>query len=360
MAKFNIIKEYLKKVEFTSPNTPALFFNNKENCTRLSINIDTRCAASADGLYDVAVSAVITPVTPAMEVFHLEMEFHAIVTLKLLPDTPDEEKQKVLMVDVPDIIYPFVRNMASQITLLSGFPAVELPYFDFEENFKAKLRNGDVHFAENKTSAPADKDVFSYESVVGEFSDTKEGAEFLNTCVEQGMDPFSMFDDTPMYKYIMRFIDVPEFNHPEIKERATSYSVFEQLFQMLAMNEKATYRFAHEDGLELYVAYGVFDDKPLSQFNLAELDALMTSLIIDSWVNLNVPLTYLFSKEAQSKADEYMDDLDIQNMITYDEFAELFRDYADSLYLDMQKVMAWHRTLEEIDMATLPYRFQFQ
>ena len=357
MAKFNIIKEYLKKVEYTFPNDPGFFFTNKENSTKLSINIDTRCAASADGLYDVTVAAVISPFTTTKEVFRLEIEFHAIVTLKLMPDAPDEDKQKVLMVDVPNVIYPYVRNMASLITSTSGFPAVDLPYFDFEDNFMAKLRNGEVHFSENKTVNPADKDIFSYESVVDELKNTTEGAEFINVCAGQGMDPFSVFEDTPMYKYIMRFIDVPEFNRPEIKERIMNYSAFDQLFQMLALNEKATCRFAQEDGLELYVTYGMFDDMPVSKMSLDELDSLMTSMIIDSWVNINVPLTYLFSKEAQLKADEYLDDLDIENMITYDEFAELFRDYADTLYLDMQKVNEWHNALLEIDMSTMPYRF---
>lgn len=360
MSNFNIIKEYLKSMAFTSPHTPSIFFGNEDAQSMLSVNIDTKYAGSSENIYDVTVAVSLSPKTKTKEVFHLDVEYSSIVTLNLSNEANEAEKRRVLMIEVPKTLYPIVRDVISQLTYRSGFPPVLLQYFDFEQNYLSKCSNSTIYNDLDANYSDLDTDIceeLSYETVVSKFTDTEEGKNFVHTCLAHGMKPDLNFEETPMHKYLMRFIDVPEYNFPLISEAYVDFSFWGSLYRMLVLDNNIKYRLTVDEVLELYVTCGEIIDKPISKMNLDELDSLTTTLIIDSWVNYNVPLSQLFTDELQSMADEYLECLGIKKMITYDEYLNLFEKFADTFTLDRGQVKSWHKRLEDIDLATIKYRF---
>lgn len=386
MATFNLLKEYLKGINFSSPHTPEFFFKETDTDSTLSINIDIESKSSSDNIYDVTVIVSLSPCTSSKEVFHLDVKYASIVSLNLPVNATDSEKRKVLMVDVPQTLYPIIRDFVAQITFRSGFPPVELVNFDFEQNYKSKYctdideHSSDVadeslidlwdetHLSQNDSVAVhadenteiSEGDEFSYESLVSTFTDTEEGKGFVQTCISHGMNPDLALDETPMYKYLMRFIPVPDFEYPVIDGTNIDWEFFRNLYRMLALDENASYNFVkEEDNLELYVTYGSLVDKPISKMNLAELDLLATDLIINSWIYYNVPLSQLFPEGCQPKADEYLrslGDLGLNKMITKDEYMALFS-FANPVPFDWDKVRGWYRKLQAIALSTIQYRF---
>jgi len=360
MGAFTIIKDYLKELIFLSPHTPTIFFNNDDCQSMLAVNIDIRYSIASDNLFDVTLAISLNPTTKDKEVFSLKMEYSSIVTLNLPNDVDEKGKRHVLMVEVPQSLYSIARDVVAQLTLRSGFPPVNLQNFDFEQNYQSKYNSDIISNDTDKVDLSTEIDVeeeFTYQTVVSSFTDTIEGEEFVQTCVSHGMNPSLSFEETPMYKYLMRFIEVPEFNYPLISKADVNWNFFETLYRMLVLDENASYRFAIDEVLELYVTYGEIIDKPISQMDISELDSLATSIIINSWVNYNVPLSQIFSEEYQSTADEYINILGINKMITKNEYLDLFRKAANPITFDWDQVQHWYLKLQELDLSTIKFRF---
>ncbi|MCM1450321.1 MAG: protein-export chaperone SecB [Clostridiales bacterium] len=360
MANFSIVKEYLKCVKFSSPHTPGIFFNNDDGESKLAINIDVKCKSASDSLCDVTLSVTLSPTLKDKEIFFLELEYSSLVLLNMNNGAGEEEKRRVLLVEVPLAVYPIVRDFVAQITFRSGFPPVHLQNFDFEQHYQSKqnddLSNYGADVAESDCEN-GDGEKFTYQTIVTSFSDTKEGKDFLQACISRGMNPELDFEETPMYKYLMRFIEVPLFNFPLIIEASVEWPFFEALFRMMVLDGKTSYRFVKGEVLELYVTYGDIVDKPISKLDLCELDSLATSLIIDMWVNFNVPLSQIFPAEYQSKTGEYLDSLCMNQMITKDEYFGLFEKNANPGSFDWNMIQQWYQKLREIDLSTIKYRF---
>lgn len=362
MATFTTLKEYLKGLKFLSPHSPAVFFGNEDDLSTLAINIDVRCSGASDNLFDVTLAVSICPSTKSQEIFYLDVEYSSLVTLNLPDDADEDEKRHVLMVDVPQTLYPIMRDVIAQLTFRSGFPPVNLQHFDFEQNYRLKYDGDNIHNDADTDSFDINTDAagseeFSYGTLVTSFSDTTDGEEFVQTCISNGMDPNLDFEETPMYKYLMRFIEAPQFNYPLISEADVDWYFFETLYRMLVLDDNASYRFAVDEVLELYVTYGDIIDKPISKMNLSELNSLATSLIIDSWVNYNVPLSRIFPGESQSADDEYFNVCAVNKMITKQEYFSLFGKAANILTFDWNQVQHWYMKLQKTDLSTIKYRF---
>lgn len=349
MAKFDIHHEYFRKVDF---------YGRLDAGSPLSINIDTSVIGQAENMYEVILAISLLPENGKSDIFRLAVEYCAVVTLNLPGDTEKEEIRRVLMVDVPHILFPVARDLIKHISFSSLFTPILLPYFDFEKNYQARCGAPAAPATEAPCATPQSAKELSYCSIVARFGDSEEGSGFLTTCAREGIDTELDFEESPMYKYLMRFISVPLFRRPTFEGVDVDDSLFDAIYRMMMMNDKAACRFVAGDTPELYVTHGLFNDRALSSMSMDEIECLATSLIVDSWVYYNMPLSKMFvDEDAQSEADEYLEDLNVWDLISLSEYLNLFTRYASPLYLDLETVRAWHRRLSDIDVDSIPYRF---
>lgn len=366
MVKFEIIKKYLKGLSFKCDLTPAIFFGNDDSQTNLGVDINTQASSSNNDnneIYDVTLSVVLSPKkSNNVEVFRFEISYSALVVLSLPKNAAEEDIRRTLMIDVPQELMPVVRHIINQEIFSAGFPPVQLSQIDFEELYESKMTNTGALLNDVSENTKAKSELeklppLSYESVVSSMLHTKEAFDFVQTCKNNGMEPALDFNETPMYKYLMRFINVPEYKLPNIPGRHVDYWFYISLYQMLMLDNEAKCRFVKDDELEIYVTYKRIQDIPISHMSTDELEFLMESLIINSWVNYNVTLGYLFEEDIQDDADRYLSKFGNQKMITFKEFSKFFSLYANKSLLDREKVKEWHSRLQKIDIESIPYRF---
>lgn len=363
MIKFEIIKEYLKSVSFSSTKTPAIFFANDNPQITMGIDVNTQVSKSNNGVYDVTLDLGLSPqISTEEELFHFEISYAAIVVLNIPNSASEEDIRRILMIDVPQTLFPVVRHIVNQQIYTAGFPPVQFPSISFEQMYMSKAAQDDesnnmpqqlVGLNLNTQPTP----LLSYRSIVSKILSNGQLKNEIEYLVNQGMDPEQDFEDTPMYKYLMRYIDVPEYNTPEFEDDHFDYSFYEDLYRMLMMGHTVKYRFDKTDSLEIYVTTNVFKDKPISGMTYDELESFMTSLIVGAWMNTNVYLACLFNDEAQDNADEYLDGLISKGLLTFTEYSGLFLKYADQNGLIMERVKLWYNHLQRIDIETIPYRF---
>ena len=137
MPKFNIISQFLKDISFESPNVPELFFKQDNTPAKLEMNIDINIKGAENNLFMVDL---ITKVHSKLEkddktVFLIESTYTGMVQYE---EKDEEIKKKTLLIDVPTVLFPYVRAMVTRLTAESGFPPLSMPLVDFAELYEKR------------------------------------------------------------------------------------------------------------------------------------------------------------------------------------------------------------------------------
>ena len=131
--------QYVKDLSFEVPGAPQVFSQIRSQ-PQVSINLDVQARRVQEGqsVFEVAImiraeahdnSQQKEPAAgPGPTVFVAELTYAGVFTLSGLPDTAIEP---VLLVECPRILFPFARNILSDVTRDGGFPPVLLQPIDF-------------------------------------------------------------------------------------------------------------------------------------------------------------------------------------------------------------------------------------
>jgi preprotein translocase subunit SecB len=132
--------QYVKDLSFEVPGAPQIFTTIRAQ-PQVSINLDVQARRVQEGQSVFEVSLMIRAEAhdnsqqqngqasaPAPTVFVAELTYAGVFTLSGLPDTAIEP---VLLVECPRILFPFARNILSDVTRDGGFPPVLLQPIDF-------------------------------------------------------------------------------------------------------------------------------------------------------------------------------------------------------------------------------------
>ena len=139
MPKFNIISQFLKDISFESPNVPELFFKQDNGQAKLEMNIDINIKGSENNLFMVDL---ITKVHSKIEkddktVFLIESTYTGMVQYE---EKDEETKKRTLLIDIPTLLFPYVRSMVTRLTAESGFPPFTMPLVDFADMYEQKQK----------------------------------------------------------------------------------------------------------------------------------------------------------------------------------------------------------------------------
>jgi len=129
--------QYVKDLSFEVPGAPQIYSQLKAQ-PQVSINLDVQARRITEGqsVFEVAIviRAEAHEATQSngqaapQTVFVAELTYAGVFTLTGLPDNAIEP---VLLVECPRILFPFARNILSDVTRDGGFPPVLLQPIDF-------------------------------------------------------------------------------------------------------------------------------------------------------------------------------------------------------------------------------------
>ncbi|MCQ2568251.1 MAG: protein-export chaperone SecB [Alphaproteobacteria bacterium] len=139
MPKFNIISQFLKDISFESPNVPELFFKQDNGQAKIEINLDINIKGADNNLFMVDL---ITKVHSKLEkdnktIFMIESTYTGMVQYE---EKDEETKKKTLLIDVPTLLFPYVRAMVTRLTAESGFPAFVMQPVDFADLYEQRQK----------------------------------------------------------------------------------------------------------------------------------------------------------------------------------------------------------------------------
>ena len=126
---FRMEKIYLKDLSFESPNTPEVFFlQNQEPKVEMNLKITNKKIDEKHWEVCLEVSATIKDTKSDKTLMIVEVE-HAGAFL--MENIPEEHIHQVLNVDCPTFIFPYTRQIVSQVSVDGGFMPFQMEPINF-------------------------------------------------------------------------------------------------------------------------------------------------------------------------------------------------------------------------------------
>jgi preprotein translocase subunit SecB len=117
---FRMQKMYVKDLSFENPNAPQVFLPQEQEA-KVDFNLRLGSRKVDDDHYEVSLSVtakVLNQKADDAVMFVIELEHAAVFLLK---NIQAEHLQRVLAVDCPLLLFPFTRQIVSQMAVDGGF-----------------------------------------------------------------------------------------------------------------------------------------------------------------------------------------------------------------------------------------------
>jgi preprotein translocase subunit SecB len=136
-----ILGQFIKDFSFEAPHAPDIFATLRNEGPEIPITIDTNVRHIGASSFEVAMTVQIEAVlSGGKKAFILELVYSAIAEINQSL-VPQEHVHPLLMIEVPRQMFPFVRQIVSEITGNGGFPPLMLQVFDFADMYRKKFGN---------------------------------------------------------------------------------------------------------------------------------------------------------------------------------------------------------------------------
>jgi preprotein translocase subunit SecB len=130
---FQIQRVYLKDLSLEQPNSPQILLEQAQ--PQVDINLNLAAAPVAEGIYEVAVTATVTTTVSDKTLFLVVAKQAGIFEIR---NIPDEQLQPIIGIACPQIVYPYLRAVVSDICTRAGFPPVMLAEVNFQAMYEAQ------------------------------------------------------------------------------------------------------------------------------------------------------------------------------------------------------------------------------
>jgi preprotein translocase subunit SecB len=134
---YKIIGKYIKELNFNIPN-PKTFFLLSKDIANYKINVDIKSTQAKQNIIEVLTSLGLSPTKDNFETINTKIVYSTIVELED-NKLSKEEMEKIILIEVPGIIYPELRKIFVFLFENSGFKDVKISKtVDFEKLYKIR------------------------------------------------------------------------------------------------------------------------------------------------------------------------------------------------------------------------------
>ena len=130
---FQIQRMYLKDLSLEQPNSPQILLEQAQ--PQVDINLGMAAETVADGIFEVTVTATVTTKVKDKVLFLVEAKQAGIFEIR---NIPDDQVQGIVSIVCPQMIYPYLRAIVSDVCTRAGFPPILLTEVNFQAMFEAQ------------------------------------------------------------------------------------------------------------------------------------------------------------------------------------------------------------------------------
>jgi preprotein translocase subunit SecB len=130
---FQIQRMYLKDLSLEQPNSPQILLEQQQ--PQVDINLAMAAGGVAEGIFEVTVTATVTTKIQDKTLFLIEAKQAGIFEIR---NVPQDQLQGILSIVCPQMIYPYLRAIVSDVCTRAGFPPIMLTEVNFQAMFEAQ------------------------------------------------------------------------------------------------------------------------------------------------------------------------------------------------------------------------------
>lgn len=130
---FQIQRMYLKDLSLEQPHAPQILLEQQQ--PQVDINLTLSAENVTDGVYEVCVTATVNTKVGDKTLFLVEAKQAGIFEIR---NVPQEQVEGILGIVCPQMVYPYLRAIVSDVCTRAGFPPVLLTEVNFQAMFEAQ------------------------------------------------------------------------------------------------------------------------------------------------------------------------------------------------------------------------------
>lgn len=151
--------QYVKDLSFEAPNTPGILSDLQSQQPDINVNVNVASAKlTAEGvtanMYEVAVDLRAELKLGDKVGFIAELKYAGVFTLNV----PEEHETAFLLIECPRMLFPFARQILSDVTQNGGFMPLMLQPVDFAALYQARAQQEAGDLGAQADQMTADKD----------------------------------------------------------------------------------------------------------------------------------------------------------------------------------------------------------
>ncbi len=130
---FSIEKLYVKDISLEIPNAPQAFLERE--APQVDIQLHQESQPVEEGVYQTLLTVTVTAKVKDKTLFLVEVGQAGIFVIR---NIPEGDLEPILGIACPNILYPYVREVVSDIVTRAGFPPVVINPVNFEALYQAQ------------------------------------------------------------------------------------------------------------------------------------------------------------------------------------------------------------------------------
>jgi preprotein translocase subunit SecB len=130
---FSMDKIYVKDLSLEIPHAPKIFLE-RDN-PQIDVQVQTQSGSIEEGMYEVVVIATVTARLGDKVMFLIEAKQAGIFKLR---NVPAAEVEPILAVMCPNILFPYLREVISDVAVRAGFAPALLNPINFDAIYQQR------------------------------------------------------------------------------------------------------------------------------------------------------------------------------------------------------------------------------
>jgi len=127
--------QYTKDLSFEAPTAPGIFGIMQQKQPDIAINVNVGVNPFEDNVFEVILETSVRCTVGDDVGFVLELEYAGLFTVNV----EEENQGPMLLIECPRLLFPFARNIISEVTRDGGFPPLMLGPVDFVGMYKQRI-----------------------------------------------------------------------------------------------------------------------------------------------------------------------------------------------------------------------------
>jgi len=133
--QFEIQRIFIKDISFEAPNTPHTFV--EEWKPEVSLNLETKSNRIQDNVHEVVLSITATVNTSKKTAFLIEVHQAGVF---MISGFTSEQLHQMLGSFCPNILFPYAREVVSDMVVRGGFPQLILAPVNFDALYNQHMQ----------------------------------------------------------------------------------------------------------------------------------------------------------------------------------------------------------------------------